>query len=254
MNLVQEMAPPTLIVFPRRCHTTCRPANNRDLSTVYPPATSQIGAKMNPLPPRLSRDVRLLRTCQQIYHEARSVLYQSNTFVFPNLSVFAVYFGLIAPNQLHMPRCTEPNRLRALQAMTNVELHAQIGDQRDPSFRSATRLIRTGLDCLTNLAIFKLSLNLFQQDQELLKWTIDDTVFSKPSSLRKFVVDVRIFNACLWRFGRVASKDHIVATEDVNINMAEEFSRRFLKQGGFSDETEDFWCHVRPSLRKPATD
>lgn len=89
------------------------------------------------------------------------MLYHSNTFVFLAFATFAVYFGFAAPNQVYLPRSTERNRLRAVQAMTRVELHGQVGDKDFPDSFSASRLIRAGLGCLTSLPSLELNLEIF---------------------------------------------------------------------------------------------
>lgn len=184
------------------------------------------------------QDLRLLRTCRQIYDEARSVLYQRNTFVFPSFASFAAYFGLITPHSLYAPRSTEPNRLRAIQAMTKVELHGQIGEGY-LDFLSASRLIRTGLGCLTSLTSLELNLGLGVCRSDT---PVDDCMFSKPSSLRKLVVSVQDFDTGQERPARLDRKESsCFATEEQKLDTAEELMRRILKQEGFRDRTEYFW-------------
>lgn len=187
------------------------------------------------------QDHGLLRTCRQIYDEGRSVLYHCNTFVFPSFASFAAYFGLIGPHQLYEPRSTEPNRLRAIQAMTKVELHGQI-DGEHLDFLPANRLIRTGLGCLTSLTSFELNLGLGVCRDDIANWKIDDCMFSKPSSLRKLVVDVQDFNTNEEKPARLLRKESpYLATEEQKLHTAEELMRRMLKQEGFSGRIEHFW-------------
>lgn len=192
------------------------------------------------------QDLRLLRTCRQIYNEARLVLYHSNTFVFLSFATFAAYFGLVAPTQVYPPRATEPNRMRAIQAMTKIEIHGQVKRQ-NLDFLSASRLIRTGLGCLTSLT--SLELNLEVSDcAEGLYWRIDDCMFSKPSSLRKLVVDVRDFCISMQKYGRLLLKESLSPlSEEDKLGVAEELMLRMLKQEGFCDKTESFWRHHESS-------
>ncbi len=199
-----------------------------DQSTLYDDGVSCAGRP---------QDLRILRTCRQIYYEARSVLYDSNTFVFFSFATFAAYFGLVTPNQLYMPRSTEPNRLRAIQSMTKVELHSQVGGPPMLDFLSASRLIRMGLGCLTSLTSLELNLS-FVNDIDILRMSqIDDCMFSKPSSLRKLVVDVQSFNLSMirqWREFRFVGEVH-------KLEAAEGLVRRILKQEGYGDKIESFW-------------
>ena len=184
------------------------------------------------------QDLRILRTCRQIYYEARSVLYDSNTFVFFSFATFAAYFGLVTPNQVYMPRSTEPNRLRAIQSMTKVELHGQVGGPRLLDFLAASRLIRMGLGCLTSLTSLELRILAFFNDVDILRMSkIDDCMFSKPSSLRKLVVDVKSFDPLMLRQLPVLG----FIGEARKPEAAEEFVRRILKEEGHSDKTESFW-------------
>lgn len=185
-------------------------------------------------------DLRLLRTCRQIYGEARSVLYHSNTFVFLNCPTFAAYFGLVFPEEVNLPRSTEPNRLRAIQAMTKVELHSQIGHENFLDLLSTSRLIRTGLGCLTSLANLELNLAIFYIGGDLPWWWIDDYMFSKPSSLRKLVVDVQDIDMGM-ALARRIDDSRILAPGDHKLDSAKELMRRMLKQEGFRDTRERFW-------------
>ncbi|CAD6580471.1 MAG: hypothetical protein ASARMPREDX12_009577 [Alectoria sarmentosa] len=170
------------------------------------------------------QDLRLLRTCRQIYDEARLVLYHSNTFVFLSFATFAAYFGLIAPTQVYPPRATKPNRMRAIQAMTKIEIHGQVVESQMLNFLSASRLIRTGLGYLTSLTSLELNLEVSDcAETEGLYWRIDDCMFSKPSSLRKLVVDVRSFYI-----------------KEEKLGIAEELMLRMLKQEGFYDQDRLF--------------
>ncbi len=183
------------------------------------------------------QDLRILRTCRQIYYEARPVLYDSNTFVFFSFATFAAYFGLVSPNQLYMPRSTEPNRLRAIQSMTKVELHGQVGGPPMLDFLSASRLIRMGLGCLTSLTSLELNLSFFNNIDILRMSQIDDCMFSKPSSLRKLVIDVQSFDPFMLRPVQAFE----LVDEARKLEAAEELVRRILKQEGYGDKTESFW-------------
>ena len=189
------------------------------------------------------QDLRLLRTCRQIYDEARLVLYHSNTFVFLSFATFAAYFGLIAPTQVYPPRATKPNRMRAIQAMTKIEIHGQVVESQMLNFLSASRLIRTGLGYLTSLTSLELNLEVSDcAETEGLYWRIDDCMFSKPSSLRKLVVDVRSFYISTQRHGRFPIKaDQWPLSEEEKLGIAEELMLRMLKQEGFCDKTVSFW-------------
>lgn len=194
-------------------------------------------------------DLRLLRTCRQIYDEARLVLYHSNTFVFLGLATFAAYFGLIAPTQVYPPRAAEPNRMRAIQAMTKIKIHGQVRESHNLNFLSASRLIRTGLGCLSSLTSLELNLEVSDcAETEGLWWRIDDCMFSKPSSLRKLVVDVRSFYISKERRGRLLIKESQWSlSEEDKLGIAEELVLRMLKQEGFCDKTESFWRHHESS-------
>ena len=137
------------------------------------------------------QDLRLLRTCRQIYDEARSVQYHNNTFVFLGPAVFAAYFGFSSLEQVCLPRCTKPDRLRAIQAMTKVEVRGVVGRRPFLDILSASRLIRTGLGCLTSLTSLELSMQFCDKLGDHQDWKVDDCFFSKPSWLRKLVVEVR---------------------------------------------------------------
>lgn len=176
------------------------------------------------------QDARLIRTCRQIYDEARSVLYLRNTFEFLCLAAFATYFGLQAPDQVHISRSTERHRLRAIQAMTKVKVRIA-GSNLYPTFLSTSRLIRAGLGCLTNITSFELclgNLDIIEAQPELMM--IDDSMFSKPPSLRKLVVGVR--KSDLYLDGP--------QTEQDQLDIAKELVRRILKQKDFSDTVELF--------------
>ena len=201
------------------------------------------------------QDLRLLRTCRQIYDEARLVLYHSNTFVFLSFATFAAYFGLIAPTQVYPPRATEPNRMRAIQAMTKIEIHGQVVESQMLNFLSASRLIRTGLGCLTSLTSLELNLEVSDcAETEGLYWRIDDCMFSKPSSLRKLVVDVRSFYISTQRHGRFPIKaDQWPLSEEEKLGIAEELMLRMLKQEGFCDKTVSF-CRPHESSASDVAD
>ena len=172
----------------------------------------------------------LLQTCQKVYHEARPVLYQKHTFVFWCLAAFAAYFGLSTPSGVYLPRDTEPHKLRAIQAMTKVELRGVVGQELCLDFLSTTRLIRAGLGCLTSLESFKLGLELHDAVGERRKWRIDDSMFSMSSSLRELVLGV-------W-----SNQDHveIMLAEEDEPDIAKELLHRILKRGDFSDTIECF--------------
>lgn len=186
-------------------------------------------------------DLRLLQTCRKIYDEARSVLYGSNTFVSLDFATFAAYFGLTSPRQAYIPRSTEPDRLRAIQAITKVELNGQVGDKKFMGLLEAGHLIRTRLGCLTSLAGFELNLEVYRHRRTLSLWPIDDCMLSKPSSLRKLVVDVQTFtpsDADLWKYKKATSTGgRMLATEKGRLVIAKEIMSRMLKQEGFCDST-----------------
>lgn len=176
------------------------------------------------------QDLRLLRTCRQIYDEASSVLYYNNTFVFLSPGTFTAYFGLITPEQVYVPRSTEPDRMRAIQAMTEIEVCGIVGRRPFLDILSASRLIRTGLGCLTSLASLELSLELYGKIN-LQDWKIDDCMFSKPSSLNKLVVDVR---------SSEYNREQRLPGEKNDLDIAEELVHRTLKQEDFTDTVESF--------------
>ena len=184
--------------------------------------------------------LRILRSCRQIYDEARLVLYNSNTFVFLGFATFATYFGLITPTEVYTSRSTEPNRLRGIQAMTKVGIHGQVGERRSMGylkFSWASRLIRTGLGCLTSLTSLELNLKYFGSGDQLQYWNIDDCMFSKPSSLRKLVVSIETDLEEHER--RTATQDRMRAIlSKETLYIAEEIVWRILKQEGFHDKKE----------------
>ena len=183
-----------------------------------------------------AQDLWLLRTCRQIYDEARRVLYRSNTFVFLDFPTFAAYFGLIAPTQVCMPRSTEPNRLRAIQSMTKVELHGRVGGNDSLDFLWTSRLVRMGLGCLTSLTSLELNLKFPGSRSAISQWRIDDCMFSKPSSLRKLVVDLQYPNTSMRRRWRKLK----FVDEGYKLEAAEELMRQMLKENGFRDKTKCF--------------
>ena len=210
---------------------------------------------------RCIQDIRLLRTCAQVYHEARSVLYRESTFVFDDLHTFAAYFGIDLPDSMieypaHISRSTDPDRLRTIQAMTRVELRGIVGERssllRRLEFLSATRVIRTGLGCLTNLVSLELSLRIDDNNAVRQSWMIDDCMFSKPTSLCKLLIDVQYFRWILERvkavqqmvelsMGLTEEQKQRIASEKPNFDAAKALLYRILKQDGFSDTTESFW-------------
>ena len=189
-------------------------------------------------------DLRLLRTCRQIYYEARSVLYQSNTFVFLGFPTFATYFGLIVPGGTGTSyflgsRSTKPDRLRAIHAMKRIELHGIIESR---SFIWHSRLIRAGLGCLTSLRSLKLNLLTlvpintgFRNDR--LEWTIDDSMFSKPTSMTELLVDVKILGRFEWSEGSFEWSMIQEEARLINLKLVNQIS----KQEGFSDAVRPFW-------------
>ena len=180
---------------------------------------------------RRTLNVGLLRTCRQVYYEARLALYQNTTFVFSCLPTYAAYFGLSTPSGVHLSRSTEPHRLRAIQAMTKVELRGVVGQNPNLDFLSTTRLIRASLGCLTALASFELDLQLLDTTDERRKWRIDDSMFSKSPSLRELVLGV-------WTPWRSIET---LLTEKGERDIANEILRRILKQEDFSDTIEYVW-------------
>lgn len=179
---------------------------------------------------RRKHDVRLLRTCRQVYYEARSVLYLRNTFEFICIAAFTIYFGLQAPDHLHIPRSTEPHRLRAIHSMTKVKVHIS-GSNQHRGFLFTSRLIRAGIGCLTSITSFELSLGTHDvTGAQIEPMMIDDSMFSKPPSLRRFVVAVREGKSCY----------DDLKTEHNQLDMAKELIRRILKEKDFSDTIECF--------------
>lgn len=189
-------------------------------------------------------DLALLQTCGQIYDEMRSVLYQNNTFVFWGLDTFAAYFGIANVANTYVSHSTEPNRLRAIRAMTKVELHGTVDDIKRISFLSISRLIRAGLGCLTSLSSLELHLKFlhyFNRKRGLRKWMIDDSMFSKPSSLRKLVIDVHNLDLGHHRHRpRFITDELVLANDNERLVIAEELMHRMLKQEGFRDTIERF--------------
>lgn len=175
-----------------------------------------------------AHNLGLLRTCREVYYEARSVLYHNYTFVFWCLATYATYFGLKIPSRVHLSRDTEPHRLRAISAMTRIELRGLVAENSYINFLSTTRLIRASLGCLTSLVSFRLGLELHEAVGARRKWRIDDSMFSKSPSLRKLVLGV-------W------SGAEIVFAEENGLEIAKELLRRILKKEGFSDIIEYFW-------------
>ena len=184
--------------------------------------------------------LRLLRTCRQIYDEARLVLYKKNTFVFSNLATFAAYFGLALPTEVYMPRLTYPDRLRAIHSMTKVELRGNVADMSFQAvpFSTASRLVRMGLGCLTRLTSFELELGYNWEDR-FAAWRIDDCLFSKPSSLKRLVVTLR--NLEEWTFDKKEyDQPELFAMHQEVLAIAKELMRRMVKEEGFNDMEERF--------------
>ena len=192
-------------------------------------------------------DLRLLRTCRQIYHEARSVLYDSNTFAFQSIGALTVYFGFTMPDQVHVPRSTDPDKLRSIHAMTRVEFCiSYLGIETSPGgILTMSRLIRAALGCLTNLTSLELSLKIHGPTDLQREWKIDDSWFSKPPSLRKLIVNVHDSE----------DTEEKASFEGVKLEAAEEFVRRILKEEDFSDTLEPFWrCEENAASGEPLTE
>ena len=173
-----------------------------------------------------------------MYNEARSVFYKKNTFVFGSFASFAIFLGLTKPwppLRVQFPAfyssCTT-ERLRAMQAMTKVEIENRVGGSCFTDFLSFSRLIRAGLSRLTNLASLKLSLMICDNVSKRQDWKIDDCMFSKPASFRQLSVDVR---------NSVMTKAEEKLTEKDAFELAKRLVHRILKLEGFSDKTESFW-------------
>ena len=183
--------------------------------------------------------LRLLRTCRQIYDEARLVLYNRNTFVFLDLASFAAYLGLTLPTEVYMSRLTKPHRLRAIHSMTKVELHGRVSGHclQNVEFLWASRLVRMGLGCLTSLTSFELKLGYIWADM-LGGWSIDDCLISKPPSLKKLVVTIR--NVDPWGLYESAVSEPRLLTGQhrESLMIAEEVMRRIVKEEGFRDMEE----------------
>ena len=150
--------------------------------------------------------------------------------MFSCLVACAAYFGFGTSSEMYLSRSTKPHRLRAIQAMTKVELCGIVRTHSDPDFLSTTRLIRASLGCLTNLKSFELVLQLQESAHERREWRIDDSMFSKSPSLKKLVCRV-------W-----TSKhdDSVSLTEVDGQDFANELLHRLLKQEDFSDNIECF--------------
>ena len=198
--------------------------------------------------------------------------------MFDDFHTFAAYFGLDIPKSkigfpLHVPCSTEPNRLRAIQAMTKVELRGMIGE-RIPFYRSldllsATRLIRAGLGCLTCLVSLALNLRIDDDNDTRESWMIDDCMFSKPTSLSNLLIVVQDLR---WIWGEeeaiqpiqeiswgsdgeetaqqirepppgVSEEEQMrrIAFQMKNFVLAKALIYRILRQDGFSDTRESLW-------------
>ena len=184
--------------------------------------------------------LRLLRTCRQIYDEARLVLYNRNTFVFSDLATFAAYFGLCGiPMEVNMSCFTEPHRLHAIRSMTKVELRGNVSDTWAQAVQSlrASRLVRTGLGCLTSLTSFELKLGYIWADR-LGDWRIDDCLFVKPRSLKKLVVTVQNVNPWALYESAVGEPRLLALQHRESLVIAEEVMRRLVKQEGFHEMEE----------------
>ena len=186
-----------------------------------------------------AQDLRLLRTCRQIYYEARSVLYQSNTFVFLSFPTFSDYIGLVAPSSIDkscfkVSRSTEPDRLRAIHAMKKIEIHG-IVDGID--FLWASRLIRAGLGCLTSLTSLKLNLKTTDCISSQQTWMIDDSMFSKSTSMEKLLIDVKMFGRFEWTVGSLEWRMIQEQARLISLKLVHQIS----KQEGFSDVARSFW-------------
>ena len=183
--------------------------------------------------------LRLLRTCRQIYDEARLVLYNRNTFVFLDFATFAAYVGLAFPSEVYMPRLTLPHRLRAIHSMTKVELRGTVSEASILAleFSRVSRLIRLGLGCLTSLTSFELKLGYLWGDS-VGEWKIDDYLFSKPASLRKLVVTLQHKKpGTVW--GKVGDQPGFLTLQHQDSRViAQEVMRRMVKKEGFTDMEE----------------
>ena len=196
-----------------------------------PPNNTYVLGRCEPSP-IYQNDLRLLRTCRQIYHEARSVLYDNNTFVFQSIGALADFFGFTGSDQVHVPRSTDPNKLRAIHAMTRIELCSNVGAEMSPrNILMMSRLIRAGLGCLTSLKSLELSLTVYGNPDLRRAWRIDDSMFSKPSTLRKLIMNVH----------DTVDTEEKSSIEGIKLEAAEEFVRRILKEEEFSDTLESFW-------------
>ena len=177
---------------------------------------------------------------------ARLVQYHSNTFVFLNFAAVSAYFGLATLDQVHLPRSTEPNRLRAVQAMTKQELHGQVGDEDFLDNLLASRLIRTELGCLTGLASLELDLSNVDPDHGPWQWKINHSKFSKPSPLKKLVVDVR--KTSVERLEQsIANESKMLAIKEDKLDIVVGLVRRIIQEEGFCENflaTTSAWKRV----------
>ena len=183
--------------------------------------------------------LRLLRTCRQIYDEARLVLYKRNTFVFLDFATFAAYLGLAFPSEVYMPRLTHLHRLRAIHSMTKVELRGNVSEASFEAleFSRASRLVRLGLGCLTSLTSFELKLGYLWRDS-VGEWKIDDCLFSKPASFKKLVVTLQHGEGGTLS-GPVADQPGYLTLHHQDSRViAETVMRRMVKQEGFTDMEE----------------
>ena len=190
-------------------------------------------------PSNVMNGLRLLRTCRQIYDEARLVLYNRNTFVFSDFATFAAYFGLAVPTDVYMPRLTYPDRLRAIHSMTKVELRGNISNSsvEGVQLSKASRLVRMGLGCLTSLTSFELKLGYLWEDW-VGGWKIDDCLFSKPSSLKKLVVTVQNVDPKRLYEQAVDHPEFLTLQDKQSLAIAEDVLRRLTKREGFHDMEE----------------
>ena len=183
--------------------------------------------------------LRLLRTCRQIYDEARLVLYNRNTFVFVDFATFAAYLGFAVPTEVYMPRLTYPHRLRAIHSMRKVVLRGNVSATsiQGVQFSRASRLVRFGLGCLTSLTSFELKLGYAWGDW-VGEWNIDDCLFSKPPSLKKLVVTLQHNGAGTVSKQADDQPGFLTLQHQDSRVIVEEIMRRMVKQEGFTDVEE----------------
>ena len=183
--------------------------------------------------------LRLLRTCRQIYDEARLVLYNRNTFIFVGFATCAAYFGFAVPSDVYMPRLTNPHRLRGIHSMTKLELRGNVHSSpvHALQFSRASRLVRVGLGCLTSLRSFELKLGYAWGDC-VGEWKTDDCLFSKPPSLKKLVVTLQHKEVGTVNKQAGDQPGFLTLQHQDSRVIVEEIMRRMVKQEGFTDMEE----------------